>query len=214
MIKYLSALLLALLIGACCMAQKESDSKSIESTKEKSQLFKTFESGEICYTIGDEYAGEFIIGDGIPLQEHLNNFVIRKEKIAKSRNKDSENLPYYYIISMNGKEMLYLIPMMAKDEKNSVESIKEIIVVSEKFKTFNGFAVKNRIASIVDNNQLLSLYYSLKDGLIHLEIKNFKGEFLILPDAYNGEFSDLTSSEKINLDSIKTNATVYAIRVF
>jgi len=167
-------------------------------------LFKTFESGDVCYTIGDKYAGEFILGDEIPKQEYLEHFAIRKVNNPKD---------YYYIISEKGHDLIQLIPQKQNSGVQNIETIKEIRVIANKFKTPSGITVDSEIEDLIRTYPSCHLSYSQNSNLISVESDESSAKFIIPKSDYKGKLTKDISMAKLDISKFKPHSKIVEVRL-
>lgn len=177
---------------------------SIDSFAQNKPLFKTFKSGDVCYTIGDKYAGEFILGDDIPEQKYLEHFKVRK---ANNQNGD------YYLISDNGKDVIKLIPKQVQSGDKTTEIIKEIIVIADKFKTPRGISVNTKIEDLIRAYPSCHIDYLKNEDMIILESDETKAKFLISKSDFKGEINANSPIAKLDISQFKPHAKIVEVRL-
>lgn len=181
-----------------CMAQKTQEVNS-------ERLFKTFQSGEVCYTIGDEYAGEFILGEEIPKQEYLEHFTIRKET-----NKNDHS----YIISEKKNKIIQLIPKMLESDYGSIEIIKEIRVIADKFKTPKGITVNSKVEDLIKVYPSCHISYFHDEDFLAFESDETEAKFLISKSDYIGSLAEIDEMAKVDISKYKPHSKIIEVRLF
>lgn len=177
---------------------------SIDSFAQNNLLFKTFKSGDVCYTIGDKYAGEFILGDEIPHQEYLDHFKIRKENTSKD---------FCYIISENNHDLIVLIPQKESAGAQTVEIIKEIRVIANKFKTPRGITVNSDVEDLIRTYPDCQVSYYKDQNLIAFEPEETDAKFLIQKEDFLGSDEELNHLANLDLSKFKAHSKIIEVRL-
>jgi len=177
---------------------------SIESLAQNSPLFKTLKSGDVCYTIGDKYAGEFILGDEIPEQKYLEHFQVRK---AINHNEEC------YMISENDKDVIELIPQLVQSGDKTIEIIKEIRVIADKFKTPRGITVNAEIEDLLSAYPSCRIHYSRNENMIILESDETDAKFLISKSDFKGEINSNSPMAKLDISHFKPHTKIVEVRL-
>ncbi len=207
---YLLSLLATIL--SACNNQPQTTAYGEAQKEAPKPLFKTLEGGEVCYSIGDHYAGEFIIGDEIPDSEYLEHFTIRKETKNKQTEEGSEQ-ENIYVISEKQTDVIYLKPIMEEQDGSQKEVIGEIMVISEKFKTNRGISVNATLADFVAIYPEYSLWYSYVSDIYVLETPEFDGQFMLSSEDYTKEIEVTGDKIELEMADYKPEAKIWKIRV-
>lgn len=206
-------LILIAIVAASCNNQPKTDSqKEIEKEAPK-ELFKTLEGGTVCYTIGDQYAGEFVLGDEIPTAEFLENFDIRKESVSK-RAEGEEVIENLYIISKEGADMIQLKPTIEMVNETEIEHIGEILVVSEKFKTGKGICVNSTLEDFIKAYPDYSIWYTYVSDRYVMETSETNGQFLLSANDFMGQIENNSDIITLKKEDFKPGAKIKSIRLF
>lgn len=208
---YLISLLTILL--SACNSQPKTAEQSDSKNEESKTLFKTIEGGEVCYSLGDHYAGEFIIGDEIPNPEYLEHFTIRKETNIR-QTEEGEEQETLYILSEGTSDVIYLKPIIEDQDGSQKEVIGEMVVLSEKFKTNHGIGVNATLSDFITAYPEYSLWYTYVSDLYVLETPIFEGQFLLSSKDYNGEIEINSDIIELNQEDFNPEAKIKQIRIF
>lgn len=202
--KHIFLIILALIFGSC-----KFDSNKEQKTEEKSEIFTTLEGGEVCYTIGDHYAGEFIIGEEVPKQEYLENFTIRKDKTTKSIEGEKVTEIRYSILK-DEEELLLLIPTINNDQ---LEIVQEIEVVSDKYKTSFGITVGSELEEFVSAYPEYKIWYSYVGDICVIESPEIQAQFLLSKEDLTGKIENTNDVVELNVSDFKPNSKIRKIRL-
>jgi hypothetical protein len=204
-------LLVAIIVSSCKNQEKTVDQS--ETTKEeKTEVFKTIEGGEVCYTIGDQYAGEFIIGNDIPKQEDLDHFTISKKEIKKMEE-GTEIIEEYYEISKDDKEVLTLKPQIQRINGKTFELIQEIEVISDKYKTSFGITVGSDIEAFMSAYPDFKIWYSYVGDIYVVESEQIQAQFLLSADDFKGKIENPSDVVFLKADDFNGGAKIQKIRI-
>lgn len=204
--------LVAILLSAC-HSQTPNEEQSDAQNKESKNLFKTIEGGEICYSLGDHYAGEFIIGDEIPNPDYLEHFSIRKETNTR-QTEEGEEQETLYILSEGTSDVIYLKPIIKDQDGSQKVVIGEMVVFSEKFKTNHGIGVNSTLTQFIETYPEYSLWYTYVSDQYVLETPIFEGQFLLSSEDYNGEIDPHSDIVELNKEDFNPQAQIKEIRIF
>lgn len=198
-------LLLSLSIFASCNSQ----TKPKQNAEAPKEVFKTLEAGEVCYTIGDQYAGEFIIGDEIPKQEYLENFKIKRNKLTKSIE-DEEVMEITYTISKDDKDLLILIPSVNEEQ---LEIIKEIEVISDKYKTSFGITIGSELEDFVSIYPDYKIWYSYVGDIYVIESPEIQAQFFLSKKDFTATIENTKDIAELKILDFKANSKIQKIRI-
>jgi hypothetical protein len=204
--------LLAILLSAC-HSQTSKEEQGDAQNKESKTLFKTIEGGEVCYSLGDHYAGEFIIGDEIPNPDYLEHFSIRKETNTR-QTEEGEEQETLYILSEGTSDVIYLKPILEDQDGSQKEVIGEMVVLSEKFKTNHGIGVNSTLTQFIKTYPEYSLWYTYVSDLYVLETPIFEGQFLLSSEDYNGEIDNYSDIIELQKEDFNPETRIRQIRIF
>lgn len=196
------------LLSSCNLQTLKEEKPEEESTK----LFKTLEGGEVCYTIGDQYAGEFIIGDEIPKQDFLENFKIQATEITIT-SEGEEVVEIIYTISDHEKDLLILKPAFNNHDENTEEVIKEILVISNKYKTSFGITVGSEIEAFVSAYPDYKIWYSYVGDIYVIESEEIQAQFLLSADDFTGQIENTSDIIFLKAEDFKSGSKIQKIRL-
>lgn len=203
-------LIFSILFIASCNNQPNPEK---ETTEEPKEIFKSIEAGDVCYTIGDQYAGEFIIGNDIPKQEELENFIINKGEVTL-QVEGEEIVEMIYTISDGDKDLLNLIPQIQRINGQTFELIKEIEVFSDKFKTSFGITVGSALEDFVSAYPDYKIWYSYVGDIVVIESEEIQAQFLLSKKDFVGKIDNTNDIIPLKLEDFKAGAKIQKIRLF
>lgn len=206
-------LILIAIFAASCNNQPKADDQSDAKNEAPKKLFNTLEGGTVCYTIGDQYAGEFVLGEEIPDPEFLENFDIRKES-ATQQTEEGEETENIYIISKDGTDMIYLKPKVEMVNDTEIELIGEILVVSEKFKTGKGICVNSSLEDFIAAYPDYALWYTYLSDHFVMETPETNAQFFLSADDFFGQIENNSDIVTLKKEEFKPDAKIKIIRLF
>ena len=156
-------------------------------------------------------AGPFEIGDKIP--RNLENYQIQKTE----QTRHTEEGPVeetVYILSQNGKEHLLLKPEFQKGSNAGGQTVTEIIVLSEKYKTTENIGVGSSLEDFAMAYPSHKIWYTYVSDRYVVENPTSSLQFLLDENDFKGKIEINSAKIPLKKADFSKNAAIKKIRLY
>ena len=198
-LKALSIITIALFIFSCNTPENKKDVTVKNPTNQPKNN----------YTIGKKNAGDIFVGREMP--QKVGSFKLEK-KSKKIIEEGAEFIENYYTVSENTELMTCIL----SDEEGQEHIVKDIIIISDKFKTDKDIGVNSTIESFIKACPDYKIWFSYISKNYVIQSNSMDVQFLLNPDSYIGNNDKLYESDMVILkkEDFKKNAKILKIRLF
>ncbi|NME71060.1 hypothetical protein [Flammeovirga aprica] len=167
------------------------------------------------FLIQENQAGIFKVGEDIPLVDARGLFYKMEEKFDVISTPDGDIEVPYVLFSSEGENLVKINLELDHSVNAYTDVIKEITVLSPKYKTVKGIGVGSSIENFIEQYADYKLWYTYISDIYVIDTKTIKSTQFML----NGE----DYVEEVNFDSdytplleskFKAGATIQTIRFF
>ncbi|HET8808800.1 MAG TPA: hypothetical protein VFM65_00860 [Flavobacteriaceae bacterium] len=203
---YAFMVLILLALTAC----KENQKKSVETSGEEKQVNKTLNESTIG-KISEGKVASFEIGDKIP--QNIKKYQIQQ----KEQTRYTEGGPVkevIYILSKEGEKHLVLKPEFDPSTKSYNQTIAEIFVFSEKYKTAENIGVGSTLTEFSKAYPDFKIWYTYVSDRYVAENSNSSIQFLLNEKDFKGNIQPEEVKVPLQLDDFSEGAKISKIRIY
>lgn len=188
------------------------DAKKTSEHHENSGLEKREAEAKPEYElISEERVGIFSLGDPIP--NSLENMQIKKSKNTRiTEGGPTEEI--IYTVSQKGIPQVVLKPKFDPKTGKYNDSIGEIIILSEKYKTDTGIGVNSTLREFQKTYPHFKIWYTYVSDRYVLETKKLPVQFLLKEEDFIGEMEVKSVKVPLEADDFKESAKIKKIRLY
>lgn len=163
------------------------------------------------FTLKSNQAGPFIIGDAIP--DSSEQFAIQKEQRPGPEGTPPQQT--IYIVSQQGNKLAMLTPKYDSENQSYTNTIAEIMVLSDRFKTEEGIGVGSTIEEFTSSYTDYNLWYTYVSDRFVLETSQHSMQFLLQKKDYaGGEINFESEITPLKIDNFNSESTIHKVRIF
>ncbi|MEN7547356.1 toll/interleukin-1 receptor domain-containing protein [Rapidithrix thailandica] len=160
--------------------------------------------------ITEKKAGDFELKEGMLFPSSSDNFKVKSEKISRM-TEEGPTEEDYYVISQNGTEMLNVRTSSGKSQ--FVETIEEILVLTENFRTKEGIGVGSTIAEFTKAYPNYYTWYTYVSEMYVIESKDLHIQFILPKDSYKGGLEINGDMTELNISDFDQEAKIMKVRL-
>lgn len=165
------------------------------------------------FLIRDQQAGPFKIGDELPGPATMMKYQMRVEQMIRI----TEEGPYaepVTIIGENGADLIWLKPGLLADNPDYTNTISEITIISDKYKTAKEIGIGSSIKDFMIAYPDARVWYTYVSQMYVLETDNVKVQFLLDKADYLGEKPAVKSEiMPLELKDLNPDGKIKQIRI-
>ncbi|HUR31458.1 MAG TPA: hypothetical protein VMZ69_08485 [Saprospiraceae bacterium] len=165
------------------------------------------------YLIANNQAGPFKIGSELPGPATLMKYQMRVEQMTFS-SEEGPITEFVTVISEYGHTLLWLKPGIVSDGMNTDKTIKEIIVISPKYKTIDKIGVGSSIAEFQNAYPENRIWYAIGSEMYIIETAGLDAQFIIDKSDYVGIRPDtIVDQLELKTEDFQSKGKIKRIRL-
>jgi hypothetical protein len=212
MMPVLHSLLVLLLIVGSLACNRTPDESNTEQPVQQDTVVVENEPAD-KFLIRDQQTGPFKIGDELPGPATMMKYQMRIEQQTRT-TEEGPVTEQVTIIGENDVDLLRLKPGLLTSDPNYTNTINEITVVSEKYKTDRSIGIGSTLTEFIKAYPDADVWYTYVSGMYVLETDQVKVQFLLDESDYTGEKPEVKSEiTPLELADFKQDSKIKSVRI-
>lgn len=192
-------------------ACKESNQKTFETLEPQTKTTEGTSETPADFSISARAVGPFEISGKIP----QNPEIYQLQKTEKTRyTEGGATTEILYVLSKNGEKHLILKPEFQAGSNSYNQTIAEIFVLSEKYKTNENIGVNSTLKEFSKTYPRFKIWYTYVSDRYVLENSNSSIQFLLDEKDFIGDIEPNSVKEPLQINDFSDTAKISKIRLY
>ena len=206
-----SLLILFMMVGSMACNRTPDESNNQDPVQQDTVVVENEPADK--FLIRDQQAGPFKIGDELPGPATMMKYQMRIEQQTRN-TEEGPTTEQVTVIGESDIDLLWLKPGLLTSDPNYTNTINEINVISEKYKTDRSIGIGSTLAEFIRAYPDARVWYTYVSGMYVLETDQVKVQFLLNEADYTGEKPEVESEiTPLELNDFKQEAEIKSIRI-
>ncbi|MCG8698434.1 MAG: hypothetical protein MI922_10305 [Bacteroidales bacterium] len=166
------------------------------------------------FLINDRRAGIFMAGEQIPFAKAQELSFVMNIKYEVKSTPDGDFHEPQFLFFIDDEKMLKIIPGYDSKTNSFNQTIGEIIIYSEKFKTKSGIGVGSNIEDFAKSYPDYELWYTYISDMYGMDTEKERAQFLLNETDYTKEVTFDSDRTVLNKKDFKENTKIETIRLY